>query len=97
MSDYPGELPRAVIVPPDCLRQLVAQINKYQSLDNRYLTSHIPRLIVKSNTEWTATCNKQEGSNPAYNAKLPATSTSNAAEKTLAWQEQKVIFHLSDQ
>ena len=95
MSDYPGELPSAVIVPPDCLRQLVAQINKYQNLDRRYLTSHIPRLIVKSNIEWTA--NNQEGINPAYNAKLPATSTSNAAEKTLAWQEQKVIFHLPDQ
>lgn len=84
-----GALPEAVPIPPECLRQLIAQIGEYKILDQRFVTSRIPSLMEKSNAQWAA--NRLESSNPYYNSKqMSGSSSSSAAERTLAWQEQKV-------
>lgn len=89
MSHSHGALPMAVPIPPECLRLLIAQIGEYKILDRRFATSRIPSLMDKSNAEWAA--NRLESSNPAYSSKqLSASSSSSAAEYTLAWLEQKV-------
>lgn len=91
MSHFRDVLPEAAPIPPECLRLLISQIGEYKILDRRFATSHIPSLMEKSNAEWAA--NRLESSyNPAaYNSKqLYASSSSSAAERTLAWQEQKV-------